>query len=84
MQGFDIPEPRSGIFAETIDGMAAGGQTNNNTTQNVSPVFNYNPTYTIQGNADERAIHEADKMSQREFERMANEWIRNEGRTAFA
>ena len=82
--GFDMPEPRSGVIGETLDLMSAKQGTVTNNTQNSSPVFNFSPTYTIQGNADEKTVRDAGRMSQRDFERMANEWIRNMGRTAFA
>ena len=76
-------ETRSGLIGETLEGMS-GQTTTNNTTQTSAPTFNFNPTYVIEGNADKEVLEETNKMSQSEFERMANEWIRNNGRVAFA
>jgi hypothetical protein len=75
---------RSGVIGETIDSL--GGTTNNNTTTTTttSPTFNFNPTYVIEGNADQETLETANKMSQAEFEQMANEWVRNNGRVGFA
>lgn len=84
MRSMDVPEPRSAIIGETLDSMSGGTTTNNNQTQTVSPTFNFNPTYVIEGNADQEVLQETNRMSQSEFERMANEWVRNNGRTAFA
>lgn len=78
-------ESRSGVIGETIDNLA-GGTTNNNTTTNQtsSPTFNFNPTYVIEGNADQETIQEANKMSQADFEKMMNEWMRTNKRVQFA
>lgn len=74
--------PRTGVIGETIEGV--GGNTTNNTTQTASNTFNFNPTYVIEGHADQEVIQQANKTSQADFEKMMNEWIRNNGRTAFA
>lgn len=84
MRNMDVPEPRSAVIGETIDSMSGGTTTNNNQTQTVSPTFNFNPTYVIEGNADQEVLQETNRMSQSEFEKMANEWVRNNGRVAFA
>ena len=77
-------ESRSGVIGETIDNLS-GGTTNNNTTNQTSnPTFNFNPTYVIEGNADQETIQEANKTSQEEFEKMMNEWMRKNKRVSFA
>ena len=81
---FNAPtvNPRTGVIGEVID--LASSTTNNNTTQTSSPTFNFNPTYVIEGNADQEVIQQANKMSMAEFEKMMNDWSRKNGRTAFA
>ncbi len=75
---------RSGVLRDTLSGLAGGGASNTVNNQTTSPTFNFNPTYVIEGNADQNVIQEANRMSQSEFERMANEWVRQHGRVAFA
>lgn len=77
-------QARSGIIGETVAG-GTGGTTNNTTNnQTSSPTFVFSPTYNIEGNADQETITQANKMSQAEFEKMANEWQRNNARVGFA
>ena len=45
----------------------------------------FSPTYRFEGDApDKKDIVEANRMSQKEFERMMKEYIRNKGRVSFA
>ena len=84
MRDMSAPEnPRSGVIGEMADTLS-GGSTVNNTTQTSSPVFNFNPTYVIEGNADEDKIREVNRMSQADFERMMNEYQRKNMRVSFA
>ena len=78
-------ENRSGIFGETIGNLSGGSSQGGGPVQQTSsPTFNFSPTYVIEGNADQATLQEANSMSQREFEKMANEWVRQNGRVAFA
>lgn len=78
-------DTRSGILGETLGNLSGGSsQGGGNVQQTSSPTFNFSPTYVIEGNADQATLQEANSMSQREFEKMANEWVRQSGRTAFA
>lgn len=73
------------LVSETLGNLTSGSSiTNNNTTQTSSPVFNYNPNITIQGNANQSDIEQALSIKQSDFDRMASEWVRNNGRMAFA
>ena len=77
-----MENPRTGVFSDILS--SDMGTTNNTTTQSATQTFNFNPTYVIEGNADQEVIQQANKLSQSEFERMMNEWTRKNGRTAFA
>ena len=75
----------SGILGETLGNLSGGSSQGGGAVQQTSsPTFNFSPTYVIEGNADQATLQEANSMSQREFEKMANEWVRQSGRTAFA
>ena len=78
-------DTRSGILGETLGNLSGGSSQGGGAVQQTSsPTFNFSPTYVIEGNADQATLQEANSMSQREFEKMANEWVRQSGRTAFA
>jgi hypothetical protein len=78
-------DTRSGILGETLGSLGGSGSAGGNSVQQTSsPTFNFSPTYVIEGNADQATLQEANSMSQREFEKMANEWVRQSGRVAFA
>jgi len=79
----DVPV-RTGVIGETIDSMNAGTTNNTTTNQSASPTFYFNPTYVIEGNADQEVIQEVNKMSQAEFNRMMDKWVRDRGRVQFA
>ena len=73
--------------SEVYDQITNNETINNNSTQNSSEDkihFTYAPNVTIQGNASREDVEEALSMSQDEFNRMFDEYVRQKGRTAFA
>lgn len=76
---------RSGIIGDTVDSMTGGvnNTTNNNDSANIN--IEYNPVFQFSGPApDEETLTNATKMSQDEFEKMMNEWVRKNKRVSFA
>lgn len=86
MRDMNAPQAsfRSNVIGETIDNLS--GVTTNNTTTNqaLNPTFNFNPTYVIEGNADKEVLQDTAKISRTEFEKMMNEWLRQNKRVSFA
>lgn len=78
---------RSAVIGETVNNLSGkqpggGRQENNNDKQ---PTFVFSPTYQFYGEAPSKDdIVEANRMSQREFEKMMKEYERKNRRTAFA
>lgn len=78
---------RTSVIGETLQGLS-GSQNdsgNRNAGQSDGGTFVFSPTYRFEGgtpNKDE--VIEANRMSQREFEKMMKEYLRNNRRTAFA
>ena len=77
---------RSSVIRETIHDL--NGTQNNDPKGNPkdpAPTFVFSPTYQFNGDApDKKDIQDANRMSQREFERMMKEYLRNKGRVSFA
>ena len=79
----DMTEPmRSAAISETANGGSGG--TTNNTTQSTQGTFYFNPTYVIQGNADQAVMEQTAQTSRADFEQWFDELMRNRERTAFA
>ena len=84
IQQMPMPQPQSAAFGETMGALTGAPVTNNTTNQTISPVFNFNPTYTFEAPVDQEAMLEAGKMAQDEFNRRADAWVRNNRRLGFA
>ena len=77
---------RTSVIGETIRGMNGESQDggSGNKSQGGGSTFVFSPTYRFEGSApDKKDILEANKMSQKEFEKMMKEYLRNKGRVAF-
>lgn len=76
---------RSGVIGETVDSLSGGTTNNTNNTDSSSYEIHYNPQFVFNGDApDEETITNATRMSQEEFEKRMNEWMRKNRRTSFA
>lgn len=77
---------RSSVIGETLRGLSGIGTSNKQAGNNeYSPTIVYNPTLNFSGNNVSREeVTQAAKMSQREFEAMANKWVKNGNRVKFA
>lgn len=78
---------RSAVIGETVNNLSGkqlgGGRQENNDDK--QPTFVFSPTYQFYGEAPSKDdIVEANRMSQREFEKMMKEYERKNRRTAFA
>lgn len=77
---------RSSVIRETVQNLAGGkDEKPEGNPKDTNPTFVFSPTYQFNGEApDKKDIQDANRMSQREFERMMKEYIRNKGRVSFA
>lgn len=76
---------RSGAIGETIQNSTNNtvtNTTNNQTAQ--APVVTFAPNITITGNATQEDVSQALRMSQKDFEKMMKEYLREKGRVSFA
>ena len=78
---------RTSIFGAAIQRLSEqqsdSGSTKGN--QETPVVINFSPTLRFNGgNPDKTEVQEAVRMSQREFEKMMKEYLRNKGRVSFA
>ena len=78
---------RSAVLGETV-GTLAGSATGNRDKQpegGQAPTFVFSPTYHFEGEAPSKEdIVEANRMSQKEFEKMMKEYLRKNKRVSFA
>lgn len=77
---------RSSVIRETIQNFTGGGNDKpEKDPKDSNPTFVFSPTYQFNGDApDKKDIQDANRMSQREFEKMMKEYLRNKGRVSFA
>ena len=89
---FDINKNTNGSFVVAKDVSNSAGTIGQyygqngvvtNNTRNMNAPVNYAPNITIQGNANKNDILEAEKMSQREFEKMYKQQMHNDARLSF-
>lgn len=84
----DMPEfkSRTSVLGETVQSFSGNRDSDKNKKDNgEGTTFVFSPTYRFDGDApDKKDIVEANRMSQKEFERMMKEYIRNKGRVSFA
>ena len=74
-------QPQTSTEIKTLkQNLQATKKTNNN---NMNAPLTYAPNITIQGNANKEDILEAEKMSQREFEKMYKQQMHNDARLSF-
>ena len=76
---------RSGAIGETIDNIT-NNNSQNSTVYNQTgpaPVINFSPQVTINGNATAEDVREGIKMSQRDFEKMMDQYLRGKARVSF-
>ena len=76
---------RSGAIGETIDN-STNNNSQNSTVYNQTgpaPVINFSPQVTINGNATAEDVREGIKMSQRDFEKMMDQYLRGKARVSF-
>jgi hypothetical protein len=87
-RSFSAPEfQRSSVINETINSFSDGGTgTRGGARQTgTTPTFVFSPTYNFQGEApSKKDLVDAAKISQREFEKMMDNYLRKKGRVAFA
>lgn len=77
---------RTSVIGETIQSLNGGTQDGGTggKGQDGGSTFVFSPTYRFEGSSpDKKDILEANKMSQKEFEKMMKEYLRNKGRLAF-
>lgn len=73
--------PASEWISNTLDVLS--GDDNSETVENSSPItITYSPQYSFSGTPTKNDMVEAERMSQAEFRRMANEWLKEMNRTS--
>lgn len=84
----DMPEfkSRTSVLGETVQNFSGNKDFEKDKKDDGGgTTFVFSPTYRFEGDApDKKDIVEANRMSQKEFERMMKEYIRNKGRLSFA
>lgn len=89
---FDINKNTNGSFVVAKDVSNSAGTIGQyygqngvvtNNTRNMNAPVTYAPNITIQGNANKQDILEAEKMSQREFEKMYKQQMHNDARLSY-
>ena len=90
IRSIQVPETtvaRSAVLGETV-GTLSGSTTGGRGRQSEGgqgPTFVFSPTYHFEGEAPSKEdIVEANRMSQKEFEKMMKEYLRKNKRVAFA
>ena len=79
-------ENRSSVIGDTVSAFSGQKQSgNSNNNQSAGQQFVFSPTYRFEaGTPSKEDMVEANRMSQAEFKKMMKEYLRTEGRRAFA
>lgn len=79
-------ENRSSVIGDTVSAFTGQKQSGNgNSDESASQQFVFSPTYRFEaGTPSKEDMVEANRMSQAEFKKMMKEYLRTEGRRAFA
>lgn len=79
-------ENRSSVIGDTVSAFSGQKQSGNgNSNESASQQFVFSPTYRFEaGTPSKEDMVEANRMSQAEFKKMMKEYLRTEGRRAFA
>lgn len=79
-------ENRSSVIGDTVSAFTGQKQSGNgNSNESASQQFVFSPTYRFEaGTPSKEDMVEANRMSQAEFKKMMKEYLRTEGRRAFA
>ena len=79
-------ENRSSVIGDTVSAFTGQKQSgNSNSNESASQQFVFSPTYRFEsGTPSKEDMVEANRMSQAEFKKMMKEYLRTEGRRAFA
>lgn len=79
-------ENRSSVIGDTVSAFSGQKQSGNgNNNESASQQFVFSPTYRFEaGTPSKEDMVEANRMSQAEFKKMMKEYLRTEGRRAFA
>lgn len=79
-------ENRSSVIGDTVSAFTGQKQSGNgNSKESASQQFVFSPTYRFEaGTPSKEDMVEANRMSQAEFKKMMKEYLRTEGRRAFA
>ena len=78
-------ESRSSVIGDTVNSFRGQNNQNAGQQQTAGQTFVFSPTYRFEGGAPSKSdIVEANKMSQDDFKKMMREYLRTEGRRAFA
>ena len=70
----------SNRIAELANKIESGNKGDDNYNNGDTPTIVFSPQIIIQGNADKNDVKEAVKMSQTEFERFMNEYLKKKKR----
>lgn len=87
IRNVEVPQfkSRTSVLGETIQSNNGSPSKKDNPDKQDGTTFVFSPTYHFEGEApDKKDIVDANRMSQKEFERMMKEYIRNKGRLSFA
>jgi len=87
IRSVEVPQfkSRTSVLGETVRGYSNSSDKRDSQDKQEGATFVFSPTYNFEGDApDKKDLIEANRMSQKEFERMMKEYIRNKGRLSFA
>ena len=74
--------PQGDWIGDTLNTLSADGNSETFTDNSQPITITYSPQYTFGGTPDKEEMVEAEKMSQEEFRRMMNQWMKENSRTS--
>lgn len=83
----EVTQPRSAVIGETVANLSGetGNRKQTGGNQDDTPTFVFSPTYHFDGEAPSKEdIVEANRMSEKEFEKMMRDYLRKNKRVSFA